>query len=111
MATILPVDYSNWARAAAGVATFLIAVSRALDFGSRWRWHLDMKARYFALLDKIEQVSLLPADQQQAALIGIYEALAEARSLERTIPGSGTPANPGEGSLPPVVPGASTHAP
>ncbi|WP_033313328.1 hypothetical protein RFN58_29555 [Streptomyces iakyrus] len=87
VATVLPVDYSTWARVAAGVATFLIAVARALDFGARWRWHLNMRSRYAVLLDRVDQAALLPAGEQAGALHRIYEDLFKVRSLERGIPG------------------------
>ena len=93
-ATVLPVAYSTWARAAAGVATFMIAVGRALDFGSRWRWHLNMRARYAVLLDRIDQVGLLPYEERAKALSAIYDDLAKVRALERTIPGSGNASGP-----------------
>jgi hypothetical protein len=90
-ATVLPTAYSGWARAAAGLATFLIALARALDFGTRWRWHLNMRSRYQVLLDKTEQVLVLPADEQGAVVRQIYDELAKVRTQERAIPGTGTP--------------------
>lgn len=89
-ATIIPADYSLWARIAAGVATFIIAVARALDFGARWRWHLNMRSRYAVLLDRVDQVALLPTDQRSDALSKVYDDLFKVRALERGIPGSGT---------------------
>ncbi|GAA3872479.1 hypothetical protein GCM10023084_26800 [Streptomyces lacrimifluminis] len=59
-AAILPTSYSTWARIAAGSATFLIALLRALDFASRWRWHLNMRARYTSLVDRVDRVAVLP---------------------------------------------------
>lgn len=52
-ATLLPSSMSTWARIAAAVATFVIALSRALDFGGRWRWHIQMRNAYMALLDRV----------------------------------------------------------
>lgn len=92
-ATIIPANYAIWARIAAGIATFLIAVARALDFGARWRWHLNMRSRYAVLLDRVDQVALLPADTRADALSKIYDDLFKVRSLERGIPGSGTAAS------------------
>ncbi|MEU8604727.1 hypothetical protein [Streptomyces parvulus] len=89
-ATIIPGDQSIWARISAGIATLLIAVARALDFGARWRWHLNMRSRYEVLLDRVDKVSLLPVDERRAALVQVYDDLAKVRSLERGIPGSGT---------------------
>lgn len=89
IATVLPVNYSTWARGAAGVATFIIAISRALDFGSRWRWHLDMRARYYVLLDRVNQVAVMPPDDRARVLAAIYGDLARVRAQELAIPGSG----------------------
>ncbi|MCI3934525.1 hypothetical protein [Streptomyces sp. AN091965] len=87
-ATVLPVGYSTWARVAAGVATFLIALLRALDFGSRWRWHLNMRARYTSLVDRVDRVAVLPPDQRAEALRQLYDDLSKIRAQERAIPGS-----------------------
>ncbi|MFF4629676.1 hypothetical protein [Streptomyces griseorubiginosus] len=89
-ATVIPADHAIWARIAAGVATLLIAVARALDFGARWRWHLNMRARYAILLDRVDKVALLPVNARSDALGQIYDELSKVRSLERGIPGSGT---------------------
>lgn len=89
-ATVIPADHAIWARCAAGTATFLIAVARALDFGARWRWHLNMRARYAILLDRVDRVALLPVEGRSAALVQIYDDLSKVRSSERGIPGSGT---------------------
>lgn len=89
-ATILPVEYSIWARIASGCATFLIAFLRALDFGARWRWHVDMYAEYATLLDRIEAVSVTPPDRRGVALERIYGELVRIRGREKLIPGTGT---------------------
>lgn len=89
-ATVLPATYSSWGRAAAGLATFLIAINRALDFGTRWRWHRTMRSRYQVLLDQTEQVLTRPTNEQGPALTHIYDELAKVRAQERTIPGTGT---------------------
>jgi hypothetical protein len=90
-ATLLPASMSVWARAAAAVATFVIAVSRALDFGGRWRWHLQMRNVYRALNDRVVGLAVLPADQRPAAAAKIFEDLASVRALENGIPGAGLP--------------------
>lgn len=88
-ATVLPAGYSTWARVAAGLATFLIAIARALDFGARWRWHLSMRSRYEILLDRVSQARLIPVEGRAAALNQVYEELFEVRALEQGIPGVG----------------------
>ncbi|MFD4409174.1 hypothetical protein [Streptomyces sp. NPDC058475] len=95
-ATILPSNHSSWARVAAGAATFLIALLRALDFGSRWRWHLNMRARYTSLVDRVDRVAVLPADRRPEALAQLYDELAKIRGQERAVPGSASSlASPG----------------
>ncbi|WP_405809831.1 hypothetical protein OG729_34375 [Streptomyces sp. NBC_00210] len=98
VATVLPVGYTTWARIAAGIATFLIAVARALDFGARWRWHLNMRSRYSVLLDRVDQTQLLPVEGRAEALSKIYEDLSKVRTLERGIPGGGSFSNLTPGS-------------
>jgi hypothetical protein len=90
-ATIIPASSSTWARIAAGVATFVIALSRALDFGGRWRWHIAMRAKYTALLHRVEEVAVLPAGEQLGAVKLIFDQLVALRSLEEGIPGAGEP--------------------
>lgn len=90
-ATIIPASASTWARIAAGVATFVVALSRALDFGGRWRWHIAMRARYAALLHRVQEVAVLPADEQIAAIKLVFDQLVALRALEEGIPGSGQP--------------------
>lgn len=51
-ATLLPMSLSIWAKVASAIATFVIALSRALDFGGRWRWHIQMRNAYRALIDR-----------------------------------------------------------
>ncbi|MEV7393400.1 hypothetical protein [Streptomyces sp. NPDC091215] len=95
-ATILPSNFALWARVASGVATFLIALLRALDFGSRWRWHLNMRSRYASLVDRVDRVAVLPPDQRAEALAQLYDELARIRAQERAIPGSASgAASPG----------------
>lgn len=90
-ATVMPVDLSTWARVASGVGTFLIAISRVLDFGSRWRWSVSMNSRYTVLLDQLDRVTVLPPGERKAALIKVYDALANVRAAEDSVPGAGLP--------------------
>ena len=91
-ATLLPASQLFWARIASGVATFVIALSRALDFGGRWRWHIEMRNGYRSMLDRVNLVEILPDDERLAEMKRIYHDLAALRLRENTIPGSGTAA-------------------
>lgn len=90
-ATVMPDDLASWARIASGVGTFLIAMSRALDFGTRWRWSVNMNARYMVLLDQLDRVTVLPEADRAGALAAVYDSLAEIRASEDSIPGAGPP--------------------
>jgi hypothetical protein len=90
-ATVIPANLVTWARIASGLGTFLIAISRALDFGTRWRWSVNMNARYTVLLDKLDRVAVLPISDRRRALVDVYDALAKTRALEESIPGTGLP--------------------
>ena len=93
-ATLLPESLTLWARIAAAVATFIIAVSRALDFGGRWRWHTQMRNAYTALLDKVSQLDVLADADRPAAAKQIFDELIALRGRENTIPGASAPTEP-----------------
>lgn len=90
-ATLLPSSLSLWAKIASAIATFVIALSRGLDFGGRWRWHLQMFNAYTALMDRIDELAVLPEPDRPASAKKIYEDLAALRTKENTIPGAGAP--------------------
>ena len=90
-ATLLPSSLSLWAKVASAIATFVIALSRGLDFGGRWRWHLQMRNAYTALIDRINELDVLPDADRPAAAQKIYEDLVGLRAKENTIPGAGAP--------------------
>lgn len=94
-ATILPETLSIWARISAGIGTFVIALSRALDFGGRWRWHLEMRSQYMALRDRIDQIDTLPEEERIEAVKRIYDQLVALRVQEKSIPGTGAPSPSG----------------
>lgn len=120
-ATVLPVEYTTWARIAAALATFVIALARALDFGARWRWHLGMQNAYQSLLDRLDVLPSLPSGERQRSLQVICDGLEVLRSRENGIPGSGLPAaeglvknEAGHSAAPgadPAGPGAGPSAP
>jgi hypothetical protein len=89
-ATLLPESMSIWARIAAAIATFVIALSRALDFGGRWRWHIQMGNEYTALLDRVNGLEVLQDAEQREAAKKIFEDLAALRTKENGVPGSGS---------------------
>lgn len=88
-ATLLPMSLSFWARVASAIATFVIALSRALDFGGRWRFHTQMRNAYLALRDRVNRLDVLPDADRSAAAAKIFEDLAILRTQENSRPGSG----------------------
>jgi hypothetical protein len=88
-ATLLPMSLSSWARLASAIATFVIALSRSLDFGGRWRFHTQMRNAYMALEDRVNRLDVLPAADRAAVAAGIFDDLAALRASENTRPGAG----------------------
>lgn len=88
-ATLLPMSLSIWAKVASAIATFVIALSRALDFGGRWRWHIQMRNAYRALIDRVDELDVLPAAGRPAAAKKIFDDLVDLRAKENSIPGAG----------------------
>lgn len=88
-ATLLPMSLSLWARIASAIATFVIALSRGLDFGGRWRWHLQMCNAYRAMIDRVDGLDVLPDTDRPAAARKIFEDVAALREKENSIPGAG----------------------
>lgn len=85
-ATIIP--YPIWAKVAAAVATFLIATTRAMDLGGRWRWRWEMRMGYQMLLDSTDEIKILPDDEKLAAFKKVYAGLEDMRKREGNIPGT-----------------------
>lgn len=88
-ATLLPASMSLYARIAAAIATFVIALSRALDFGGRWRWHIQMRSAYRALSDRVNGLYVLDEADRRTAARKIFQDLADLRTRESGIPGAG----------------------
>ncbi len=80
---------SDRAKVASAIATFVTALSRALDFGGRWRWHIQMRNAYRALIDRVNGLAVLPDADRPAAAKKIFEDLATLRAKENAIPGAG----------------------
>ena len=93
--TIIPASHVILAKIAAAIAAFIIAVARALDFGGRWRWHLEMRNAYQALIDRTDEIKVLPDVDRLAAIKAVYDRLEKIRARENGIPGAGgtAPAN------------------
>lgn len=101
-ATFLPAEPTSWPwlpKALTGFATFWIALERALSFGSRWRFHRELRRCYQSLVDRIDLYlatrSLVPAEEQQRQLREIWDELRNLQQREGHIPGlPSAPAQP-----------------
>lgn len=93
--TLIPID-TQWApllKILTGLATFLIALERTLDFGARWRYHREMRHGYLAVLAKINFYENLPgefgAEERKRYYAEIYADLFSLGRREGEIPGTG----------------------
>lgn len=65
VATLIPGNHANLillAKILTGFAAFWIALERTLNFGSRWRFHLELKHGYQKVLSKIARYEHSPHD-------------------------------------------------
>ncbi len=70
------------------VAASVVAISRSLDLGGRWRWHLRRQSAYDALLYRLNEAAFLPEDARSAAVRQLYSALVVEQALDAGIPGA-----------------------
>ena len=74
-----------------GLATFLVALDRALAFGPRWKFHLTQSAGYRRILDRIEIYPSIDQDNRQKHLEKLLSLLDVVRSQEPNMPGVDSP--------------------
>jgi hypothetical protein len=86
------------AQALAALAAFAVAMERSLNFGARWRFHLEMDNAYCALIDMLEfyrvTAEMLPDAERQKYLQDFMKELYAVRRREAGIPGAGTAGQP-----------------
>ena len=93
VATLLPTGFHpGWVpRVLTGLATFLVALERALNFGARWRYHREMQASYENLLGLIDfyvaTKETLPDAEGKRLRVTILAQLVALQRLEANIPG------------------------
>jgi hypothetical protein len=75
----------------AALAAFLVALERTLGFGARWRFHLELRNSYEAILDLIELHKVAPDDEKIKIEQEIWTALRAARAREAAIPSGSSP--------------------
>jgi hypothetical protein len=95
-ATLLPDNLGRFfwiPKVLTGFAAFWVALERALSFGARWRFHVEMLNGYRTIEDMIDFYKLLPADERPKYLQDIFRELYTLRRREAGIPGSGVGAS------------------
>lgn len=93
LATYLPdsqTSVAHWLpQVLTGMATFWVALDRALTFGPRWRFHLSQKSGYRRVLDKLTLCDALSGTERENCLRQAIELLDGVRSQEPDMPGVG----------------------
>lgn len=85
-------DAWSWIpRVLTGIAAFWIAMERALNFGARWRFHLEMKKGYEMILVMINSMELLPEGERRTELEKIRRDFFGLLRRESAIPGGPGP--------------------
>lgn len=82
-------DYATLVSIASAVGGLCIALERALGFGARWRFHMEMKSAYRNLQDGVTFVALLPEDRKGAFLNDWWARLVFVRNKESQLPNTG----------------------
>lgn len=91
-AAVVATSHPLVASALSAAAAFLIAISRALNFGGRWRWHLQRQADYSKLIYLLNEAALLDDERaQREAVRKVYDRLILQSASDASIPGSGEP--------------------
>lgn len=73
-------------KALTAFATFWVALDRGLNFGRRWRFHLEMKNGYRMIEDMIDYYEYVPENKKEAYLESIWQELKVIRSKEPGMP-------------------------
>lgn len=69
------------------LSMFLVALDRALGFGPRWRFHIEMEHAYRILLDDLLGLETIPPEDSEPPLKKFRTALAAVRAREHSLPG------------------------
>jgi hypothetical protein len=90
-ATVIATRDPFTASALSAAAAFFIALTRSLNFGGRWRWHLQRHAVYDALIYRLNAASRLSEAEYDAEITRLSAELVKQRKFDDEIPGSGEP--------------------
>ncbi len=89
-ATLIPTEptWLLWcAKVLTGFAAFWVALERVLNFGARWRYHIEMQSSYQSVLDELNIIPLLDERERNEALQNIRAELRVLRKRAPQIPG------------------------
>jgi hypothetical protein len=75
------------------LAAFFIAATRILNFGGRWRWHLQRQSRYASMIYRLNAAAVPSDERLRDPLLHTYEAMSSERRHDGMLPGSGEPAD------------------
>lgn len=90
MSTLIPTEptWLLWiAKVLTGFAVFWVALERALNFGARWRFHIEMKSAYQNVLDELNFLPFLDEKQRDETRQDIRAELRLLRKRTSQIPG------------------------
>jgi hypothetical protein len=94
LVSCLPSSTEGWLywlpKALAVASTFLIALDRALGFGPRWRFHIELENLYRTLNDQLLTIRTVETGDFESRLRDFRTTLAGVRARERGIPGAGS---------------------
>lgn len=92
LATFLPDLEGLWSwlpRTLTAFAAFWIALERALNFGARWRFHVEMKSGYRAILASLDILELVPEEDRAEYVESLRHDLLVLHRREAALPGVG----------------------
>lgn len=88
VALLVSEDVNVWVpRVLSGFAAFWVGLERALSFGYRWHFHLEMENGYKSVVDLIDLQDVVPESGRESNLARIAQELGYLRQRESGIPG------------------------
>lgn len=70
------------------IATFFIAITKILKFGSRWAWSLERISRYSVLIYQLNGAATLASNEDREKVVAeVYKKLEDERLRDNLLPG------------------------
>lgn len=93
LATALPTEPTSlgpWpSKILLAIATFGIALERSKNYGLRWQFHIGKKNQWESIVDRIDIFPAWPDSEKEIQLKTLITDIANLRSMEGGIPGTG----------------------